>query len=323
MTPSRTRLKADFTLLLVSIFWGSAFVAQRVAASYMSPFFFNGIRFILGALILIPFSIGTFKSFFMKKLVHQNALKGSLSSQGIPFYGLFLAGLLLFIGNTFQQIGLKYTTAGNAGFITGLYVVFTPLLEWLIWKRKPGRLIIFAVISSFIGLFLLTSQGTLANPGELVKALNQSSPIHQAVYVGDALELAGALMWSFHMILIGWLVKKVDIFPLAIIQYLVCGILCMVVSTTLEGFSTSGLTQSWWTVVYTAVFSIALGYTLQAVGQIYAPATDAAIILSMEAVFAAICGWLFINEKLSAIQILGCVLMLFGMLIAQRRKQVI
>lgn len=289
----------------------------------MSPFFFNGFRFILGALILIPFSIGTCKSLNIRGLVHRDSSKGCTSSQGIPFFGLFLAGLLLFGGITFQQIGLKYTTAGNAGFITGLYVVFIPLIEMLLWKRKPGRFMILALIFSFVGLFLLTTQGNLAKPGEMAKALRPPSPFHQTVSAGDALELVGALMWSFHMILIGWLVKKVEIFPLAIIQYLVCGFLCMVVSITLEGFSANGLIQSWWTVVYTAVFSIALGYTLQAVGQKSAPATDAAVVLSMEAVFAAFCGWLFLSEKLSALQIFGCMLMLLGMFIAQRRKQAV
>jgi len=276
----------------------------------------------LGTLILILFSLATGKSLKIKELVDRDSLKGGTSNQGIPFYGLFLAGLLLFGGITVQQIGLKYTTAGNAGFITGLYVVLIPLIEWLIWKRKPGRLMILALIFSFFGLFLLTTQGNLVKPGEVPLLLHPPSPIYQTVSFGDALELIGALMWSLHMILIGWLVKKVEIFPLAIIQYLVCGFLCMVVSFIFEGFSTNGLIQSWWTVVYTAVFSIALGYTLQAVGQKSAPAADAAVILSLEAAFAAFCGWLFLSENLSAPQLLGCMLMLLGMLIAQRRKQV-
>lgn len=282
------RLKADFILLVVAVVWGSAFVAQRVAAENIGVFIFNGLRFLLGALILLPLA---------RRREPDARKQGSLTRRQI--LGIVLLGSLLFTAAAFQQFGLQFTTAGNAGFVTGLYVVLIPVVLAVGWRQPSRPSIWFASFLAVIGLFLLSTGGRMRiNPGDL-------------------LELAGAFVWAFHVILIGRLVQFIDVPRLAIGQYLVCGLISLAAGLGLEANSLGDLASVWWAIVYTGLFSIGIGYTLQAVGQKVAPPADAAIILSMEAVFAAIFGWLVLGEMLTALQLLGCGLMFSGMLLAQ------
>lgn len=285
LTTSRTtRIKADLILLLVAIIWGSAFVAQRVAAQNISVYLFNGTRFMLGTIVLLPFLFRSRSNLHMPKT-------------GYPT--MMLAGLLLFAGTSLQQHGMRWTTAANAGFITGLYVVLIPIILALFIRQPPRKVIWLAAILASLGLFLLSTGGSL-----------RLAP-------GDAFELLGALMWALHVLLIGWLVKRVDIFALSVIQYSVCSALSLALAFLMESNSFGNLSGYLWTVLYTGIFSIGIGYTLQAVGQKVAPPADAAIILSLEAVVAATAGWLLLGENLSGIQVAGCGLMLVSMVIAQ------
>jgi drug/metabolite transporter (DMT)-like permease len=281
------RLKADITLLFVASIWGSAFVAQRLAAAQVSVFLFNGLRFLLAAVVLIPMA-----------LRHQVARR-PWAKQDIGLVGLL--GLLLAGGAGLQQWGLRYTTAGNAGFVTGLYVVIIPFVLAVGWREAPRIAVWLASALAAAGLFLLSTGGSLSiNPG-------------------DVLELAGAFVWAFHVILLGRLVQRLDVLTLSIFQYLVCGLLSLLLSGSLEGAPQIGSLNGWLAVVYTAVFSVGLGYTLQAAGQRYAPPADAAILLSMESVFAAFFGWWILGEALTGLQLLGCALMFAGILLAQLR----
>lgn len=286
MLPNRSeRLRADLILLLVAVIWGSAFVAQRVAAQQMGVNYFNGLRFLVAALFLLA-------------PAWRSIRKWALSPDK-AIAGVVLAGLFLFGGTTLQQWGLRYTSAGNAGFITGLYVVFIPLILSLGWRQTLPRSVWLAAICSAAGLFLLSTGGSLTiNPG-------------------DVLVLAGAVLWACHVILIGRLVRQIEVLPLAVGQYLVTGILSLLVSLLIEESSTRILGSAWWTIAYTGVLSVAFGYTLQVVGQKVAPPTDAAIILSGEAVFAALSGWVLLDERLGTLQLTGCALILTGILIAQ------
>ena len=281
----RQRAQADLLLLLVALIWGTAFVAQRVGALNMGVYLFNGMRFLLGALVLLPFAWRDQRQ--VVKLTRGDAL------------GIALAGLLLFGGISFQQVGLRYTPASNAGFITGLYVVFIPLI--LMFGRGDGvrRGVLAASLCAGVGLFLLSTGGQL-----------RLAP-------GDTLELACAVLWAFHVIWIGRLVQRLDALRIAIGQNLLCGGLSLAIGLLLEGEAWPQGVITWWAIVYTGVFSIGVGYTLQVVGQRVAPAADAAILLSLEAVFAALFGWLLLDERLSMVQLLGCGLMLAGMVLAQ------
>lgn len=282
------RFKADFTLLVVAIVWGSAFVAQRVAAESIGVFLFNGLRFMLGALVLLPLT---------RRRASDDRPRKRLTRQQI--LRIVLLGSLLFSAAALQQFGLQFTTAGNAGFVTGLYVVLIPIVLALVWRQPSRPSIWSASILAVIGMFLLSTGG------------------HMKVNSGDLIELAGAFVWAFHVIFIGKFVQYIDIPRLAIGQYLVCSLISLAIGLGVETNSLANVANVWWTVVYTGLFSIGLGYTLQALAQKVAPPADAAVILSMEAVFAAIFGWFFLEEILTLPQFLGCVLIFAGMLLAQ------
>lgn len=255
----------------------------------MNAFLFNGVRFLLGAVVLVPLA-----GFSSRRREQSQPLHIRSSA------GILLAGVLLFFGAGLQTLGLRYTTAANAGFITGMYVVLVPLLLALIWRQMPDRRIWFAVGLAAIGLFLLSTGGSL-----------RLAP-------GDGFEFAGAILWASHVILIGFLAQRVEALSIAIGQNLVCGVLSLLTLFLVSGDNLwHGLITSWWTIVYTGILSVGVGYTLQIIGQRLAPPTDAAIIMSLEAVFAAIFGWLLLGERLSATQILGCLLMVTAMVLAQ------
>lgn len=276
------RIKADLTLLLVALIWGSAFVAQRAIADDIGVLTFNGVRFLIGALVVAPLARRHWRSL-----------------ERIDALGLLMAGLLLLGGAAFQQLGLRFTTAGNAGFITGLYVVIIPIVLAFGLRQVPRKAIWAAALLASAGLFLLSTGGRLS------------------LALGDGLEFLGAVFFAMHVILIGWLVKRVHVYQLAVYQYFVCGLLSVSIGLALESNSLQGWLQSGWSMVYTGVLSVGVGYTLQAAGQRIAPPSDAAIILSMEAVFAAVFGWLLLGELLTPIQLVGCGFMLAGMLLAQ------
>jgi len=276
------RLRADLALLVVALIWGSAIAAQRATAVQVGPFLYTGARFLLGALTLLPLIARRLRS------VRPSEWRGGA-----------LVGAILLLATVVQQVGLRYTTAGKAGFITGLYVVFVPFFVALVWRRRVRWSVWVAALLATAGLFLLSGIGRLT------------------LMPGDAWVLGGAVGWAWHVILIGMLAPQNDPLRLAFVQYLVCGLLGTVLGLVFERQMLSGLLVAWWSVVYTGVISVGGAYTLQVVGQRRAPAADAAILLSMESVFAALSGWLFLGEALAAQQLLGCGLMLAGMFLAQ------
>lgn len=284
MTSDKERLKADLILLIVALIWGSGFIAQRVAASHLSPLMYNGTRFLLGALVILPLTAQR-----LRRLTRAEWKGGTL------------AGLLLFGASFLQQTGLRFTTAGKAGFITGLYVVLVPLLLALIWRRSPRPSAWIASLLATGGLFLLSSPGRLA------------------LAPGDGWIVACAVVWAFHVILIGLLASETDPLRLAVVQFTVCGVLSLGLALAWGRDSVEGLLASGWAIIYSGVTSVGLGFSLQVVGQRRAPPTDAAVILSLESVSAAVFGWLLLGERLTPVQITGCGLMLLGMLVAQLR----
>jgi len=282
------RFKADLALFSVSLIWGIAFVVQRIAAAEIGVFLFNGMRFLIGAAVLVPFS--------------SRGIVGATHPPGIQrkyLPGAMLAGMALFGGAAFQQEGLRYTTAGNAGFITGLYVVLIPLFMAFVWRQWPRPVVWIAACLSVLGLFFLSTGGQM-----------------QLNY-GDALVLVSSVFWALHVIFIGRLVQRVGVAQLAIVQYLVCGSLSLLIGLATEVHTFPTLVQEWWLVVFTGVISVGLGYTLQAIGQRVAPPADAAILLSMEAVFAALFGWWILGEYLTSLQLVGCGIIFSGILLAQ------
>ncbi len=287
---SSVRLRSDALLLLTAIIWGSSFAVQRVAAPHLGAFLFNGLRFLLAVIILLPFT----------------RQRQPLESH--DYFWMGLAGTCAFAGSALQQAGLKFTQAANAGFLTSLYVVLVPVLLLIIWKQRVSWIGWTAALIAVGGATLLSTGGTG------LRLAGKTS-------MGDGLELLGAFGWALHVISVGRGARRMPILTFSVGQYLVAGFLNIVLGLALEGhLLIPGLAAAWWTVVYIAVLSTAGGYTLQAVGQRHAPPADAAIILSLEAVFATLFGSLFLNEKLDAIQVLGCVLIFGAVLLAQVKK---
>ena len=213
--------------------------------------------------------------------------------------GGLLAGLVLFAGASLQQVGIVYTTAGKAGFVTGLYVVIVPLLGLLWGQRTPGMTWAGAVLAA-VGLYLLTvTDGfTLAE--------------------GDGLVLVGAFFWAAHVLLIGRLSGRyVEPVLLACLQFSVCAVLSLIVALATEPVTLQGLEAAALPILYGGLLSVGVAYTLQVVAQRDAPPAHAAIILSLETVFAVLAGWLWLNETLTERGLFGCGLMFAGMLLSQ------
>lgn len=287
------RWKSDLILLAASFLWGSGFVSQRVAATQMSAFTFNGWRFLIAALVIFAAS-----RLFDARKGPEKAL--AIPRNQIPW--MVLAGTLLFIASGLQQAGLATTTISNASFITGLYVVMVPLVVSLVWRERIPWIVWIAVGISVLGVMLLSLQGTL----------------HFAP--GDALELAGAVMWAFQIILVGWLSSRgANALQFSIVQFATCGLLNLALALGLEGSSIFTLGDTWPSVLYSALFPIALGFTFQILGQRHAPPVDASLIMSTEAVFGTIFGYFFLNEMLTLQQIAGCVLIMAAIVLAQLR----
>jgi drug/metabolite transporter (DMT)-like permease len=285
--------KSDGLLLLTATIWGFAFVAQRIGMAYVGPFTFNGIRFALGTLVLLPF-LGQWRSPHPPLPDdHEASLTPALQLAG----GL-TAGAALFCGASLQQVGLVYTTAGKAGFITGLYVVIVPLLGLFVGNRTHFGTWMGAVLAA-IGLYLLSVSESFT------------------IAFGDLLELAGAFMWAGHVLLIGRLSPRMNATRLAAIQFAACSLLSMAVAVAVETISLSGLLQAALPIFYGGALSVGVAYTLQVVAQRHAHPAHAAILLSLEAVFAAVGGWLVLGEVLSMRALTGCALMLAGMLFSQ------
>ncbi len=281
------RIQADLALLSTAIIWGSAFVAQRTA-SEQNPYLFNGLRFLLAGVVLLP-------ALFIPPRSRASARK--LDRQA--WSGLILAGLVLAGGAAFQQAGLRYTTAGNAGFITGLYVVLVPIFQAIYLRQPTSRIVWLSVGLAAIGLFLLSTGGKMRiNPG-------------------DVLELTGALFWAFHVIWISRLLTRLGSLQIAVGQFLICGLASSGLGLLTDPKALSQVGGAARAIVYAGLISGGLGYTLQIFGQKLAPPSDAAILLSMEAVFAALFGALFLKEMFNFTQLAGCAIMLTGMLLAQ------
>jgi drug/metabolite transporter (DMT)-like permease len=214
------------------------------------------------------------------------------------FFFIISAGAVLFAGSALQQAGLKYTTAGNAAFLTTLYIVLVPIILVTFLKEKIRWIAWLGAGIAIAGSLLLSTAGTL----------------HMAP--GDGLEMLASIMWALDVIIVSRAVKYMDILTFSVGHYFVAGACNMLVSIWMPS-PLAGLAAGWWTIVYIGVLSTAIGYTLQALGQKYAPATDATILLGMESVFAALAGFIFLGEKMLPVQLVGCAMIFSAVVMIQ------
>jgi len=286
--------RANALLLLTAIIWGFAFVFQRQGMAVIGPFAFSGVRFALGALCLVPFLILGKRRALLKGLPQP---EGHLSLGG-KLLGSGLLGLVLFAAANLQQAGLVSTTAANAGFITSLYVVLVPVIYRCLGKASSPRIWMGAGLA-VVGLYILC-----VGSGFSIQA-------------GDLLVLVGAFLWAAHILLINRLVTQMESLELAVGQFTTCALLSLGTALIFEPTPFKGLVPAAVPILYGGLLSIGVAYTLQIVAQRSAHPAHASIILSMEALFAAIGGVLFLHEPLSVRLVAGGVLMLAGMIISQ------
>jgi drug/metabolite transporter (DMT)-like permease len=284
------RFKADLSLLLVSIIWGSAFVAQRVAGQMGSVYLFNGARYALAALVVLPFAIKA-----------SRATSPAYSISRGQYKWMLMVGLVLFGGSAVQQFGLLYTSAGNAGFITSLYVVLVPVALFILWREKVHWISIAVVALAALGAFLLSTGGRFE------------------FRVGDMIELLGALFWTLHVIMLGKYASRFEPLSFSVGQLVVCSFLNLGVGIFAEQSMPVNI-PILGAIAYTAFFSLGLCYTLQIWAQRHTPPADAALILSLESVFAVLSGWLLLDEKLVLIQMVGCGLIFVAVLLSQFKE---
>ena len=282
-------MRSNLMLLMAATIWGMGFVAQRLGMDHMGPFTFNGLRFLLGALSLLPLL------WWLK--ARQPVAAGSL---GQLLKGGVLAGGVLFFAASLQQVGLLYTTAAKAGFITGLYIILVPVLGLLL-RHKTGMNIWIGALIAMGGLYVLSVTDDFS------------------IGFGDLLQVIGAFFWAIHLLLVDHYSNRVAPIKLAGVQFVVCGLLSLATAFVIETPTLSGAVSGWQALLYAGLVSVGVGYTLQVVGQRGAHPAHAAIILSLETVFAAVGGVLLLGEMLDERAIAGCALMLAGMLISQIR----
>jgi drug/metabolite transporter (DMT)-like permease len=281
-------LRADLLMLLTAMIWGSAFIAQRLGMDSIGPFLYTGLRFGLAAIVLVPVL-----HFLQKRSATPAApLNRPLLTGGI------LMGLALSLGINLQQVGLLFTSVTNSGFITGLYVIVVPILGLFIGQRA-GMGIWLGASLAVVGMFLLSV-------GEGFQVAS-----------GDWLQLAGAFVWGIHVLLVGAFASRHDPLRLALIQFVTCAVISLILAVALEEIKLDAIIAAGPAILYGGIFGVAVGFTLQVVAQKDAIASHAAIILSLEAVFAAIAGAIFLSESLALRGYFGCALMFVGMLLAQ------
>ena len=278
-------------LLAASFFWGTTFVAQILGMEGLGPYTYAAARFALGVLF-----IGALWFLYRDKRAEQRRA-GTFRSgfrAGIP------VGLAMFVGVTLQQVALLYTTAGKTAFITTVYIVLVPLVAVLLGQRVRAVQWGGAVLA-FAGVYFLSAHGEMT------------------INTGDLLVLICSFFWMAQILLIDRYARAVDAIELCFMQMIVCTIGSAVLAAIYESFVWSDIWSAAVPILYAGLFSCGVAYTCQILGQAYVEPTQAAILMSTEAIFAAVAGWIVLGETMSGVQLLGCALLLGGALMAQVR----
>lgn len=290
------QLKGELYLLLAAVIWGSAFIFQKIGMDYIGPFTFGFFRFTLGSLALLPviYIVGSLNS--KRPKADRRSITPFRDRQLIT--GAVLCGLANFIAGSLQQVGIVYTTAGKAGFITSMDIVIVPVIL-LFLRRKVPFLTWLGIAIACFGLYLLCiTEGF-------------------SIQLGDGLVMACAVAYSFQILLIDYYSERVDVLKLSFMQFFIAGILSLIPALLFETIDVSSVIDCAVPVLYTAVLEVSVAFTLQIAGQKHTPPAVATVIMSLEAFFSAVCGAMFLGETMSGREITGCVLMMAAFIIAQ------
>ena len=284
----------NILLALCAIIWGSAFVAQSVASNYMGAFSFNASRFIVGSIALIPFvyvSINKKKK-EVNKEEYSKYIKTSIKAGCI-------VGFFQLLASTCQQLGITYSSASKAGFITALYIVLVPIISIALYKKKVSKNVWIAVIIAIVGFYFLSIKGDFT------------------IEFSDLLLLLCALFYSFQILSIDKYAPSSDAFLLTQFQFIFAGVVSLIVSLFVDIESYKNIGNALLPILYAGVFSCCIAYSLQVIGQKDNNPTIASIIMSLESVFSCFFGVLLLSETLTGREILGCVLIFSAVIISQ------
>lgn len=282
-----TRTQANLLLTLAALIWGSAFVVQQIGTGNLGTISFTGARFLLGALVVLPFAVRQFR----------RVERGERPFQRRDWFGLIVTGLVLCTAAVLQQHGILRTSVANAGFLTAVYVPLVPIIGLLFLRRRVHWSVWPASCGCLAGTYIMSgAQGF-------------------DFRLGDLWVLSSTLFWAVHVILVGIMAWRTRA-PLVVAttQFLVCGLTGLVVGILVEQPTLADFLGALYGICYVGVFSVGLAFTMQVVGQRFTPAADAAIILSSETVFAALAGFIFLDERLAAVRIAGAGLILCSIL---------
>lgn len=273
-----SRGSANALLLVAALIWGTTFVAQQLGMAGVGPLMFTGVRFLLGALVILPLALRE----------HVRLADRGIRLDGSDLLAACGLGLLLCAGVVLQQIGIAGTSVSNAGFLTALYVPLVPLLGWVIHRQIPHLSLWPAALGCFVGTFLLG--------GGTFTSLN----------AGDLWVIASTLFWAAHVLWVGRVAaRKGTPILVAFTQFVVCGLLATGAGLALEATTLTGLQTALPTILYGGLLSVGIGFTLQVVAQRHTRPAEAAILLSSEVLFAALAGALYLGERLAPIQLAG------------------
>lgn len=298
-----TTVKSSLALLGAALIWGLAFVAQRQAADTMGPFTFNGIRFLLGALSLLPFL--WLQSARRRRSLRQHRPAAVWQPRHAWKQALvpgLACGFFLLGGVTFQQAGMIWAGAGEAAFLTSVYIVLVPLAGFL-FRQPPGWRVLAGAAVALAGTWLLGSGGG------------------SGLGLGEVLVLLSAVFWTGHILCLDRFAPVTDALHLSVAQYLLCGLASLAVGLVLEPFSWAAVQATLVPLLYAGIGSVGIAYTLQVVGQKGVRPGPAVLILCLETVFAALGGWIMLGERLEGLELLGCGLLLGGVVLSRLGPQ--
>lgn len=283
-------LKSSMLLFLAAFIWGVAFVAQSVGMDYMGPFSFNGARFLMGSVVLLPLVI------YRRQKNRKEGIPAADTK--ITIKGGICCGLALCAAALLQQYGIMYTTVGKAGFITTLYIIMVPIFGIFLKKRVPGKVWIGAGIAAF-GMYLLCMSERLA------------------LSKGDGLVFICAIIFSVHILVIDYFSPKADGVEISCIQFLTAGVIASIGALLFENPQLGQFIAGIIPLAYAGILSSGVAYTLQVVGQKNVEPTVASLILSLESVVSMLAGWVILHQALTGRELFGCVLVFAAVILVQ------
>lgn len=293
----KMNIRNSMILLLTATIWGVAFVAQSVGMDHVGPFTFLAVRSYIGAIVLLPCI------WLLNKINPQTNENKTVSekknARKTLLIGGLCCGLCLMSASAFQQIGIQYTTVGRAGFITACYIIIVPIINLIFFKKKCNKFIWFAVLLSFIGLYLLCMTDDFS------------------INKGDLLVLICSVIFSLHILTIDHFSPLTDGVKMSCIQFLVCGILSTIPALIFENPNINDILQAWAPILYAGALSSGVAYTLQIIGQKNMNPTIASLILSLESCISVLAGWVLLGQKLTLREFGGCILMFVAIIMAQ------